>query len=101
MWKCYGTVKEKFPNLIFENSAGGGKRTDLGMLKFAGRMHRSDNQDPVDSLKMHEGFTYLLPSKFAGGACFISDLYSQLVNRQNHYGISGARRYDERTFGVA
>ena len=82
MWKCYGTVKEKFPNLIFENSAGGGKRTDLGMLKFAGRMHRSDNQDPVDSLKMHEGFTYLLPSKFAGGACFISDLYSQLVNRR-------------------
>ena len=82
MWKCYGTVKEKFPNLIFENSAGGGKRTDLGMLKFAGRMHRSDNQDPVDSLKMHEGFTYLLPSKLAGCACFISDLYSQLVNRR-------------------
>ena len=97
MWKCYGTVKERFPDLIFENSAGGGKRTDLGMLKFAGRMHRSDNQDPVDSLRMHEGFTYLLPSKFAGGACFISDLYSQLVNRrvttmefQAHVGMMSA-----------
>lgn len=82
MWKCYGKVKERFPDLIFENSAGGGKRTDLAMLKFAGRMHRSDNQDPVDSIRLHEGFTYLLPSKFAGGACFISDAYSQLTNRR-------------------
>ena len=75
-------LKEAFPNLIFENSAGGGKRSDLGMLRFAGRMHRSDNQDPVDSIKMHEGMTYFIPSKFQGGACFISDDYTQLVNRR-------------------
>ena len=82
MWKLYTTVKAEFPNLIFENSAGGGKRGDLGMLRFAGRMHRSDNQDPMDSIKMHEGMSMFMPSKFAGGACFISDDYGQLVNRR-------------------
>ena len=83
MWKCYSALKEEFPDLIFENSAGGGKRLDLGMLRFAGRMHRSDNQDPVDSVVMHEGFTYFLPSKFAGGACFVSDRYTRWLNRRD------------------
>ncbi len=82
MWRLYTTLKNEFPHLIFENSAGGGKRGDLGMLRFAGRMHRSDNQDPMDAIKMHEGMTYLLPSKFAGGACFISDEYSRIVNNR-------------------
>lgn len=82
MWRCYSRLKEEFPDLIFENSAGGGRRTDLGMLRFSGRMHRSDNQDPLDSIKMHEGMTMLLPSKFAGGACFISDEYSERINHR-------------------
>ena len=82
MWKLYTALKEEFPDLIFENSAGGGKRGDIGMLRFSGRMHRSDNQDMMDSIRMHEGMTYFVPSKFAGGACFISDDYGQLVNRR-------------------
>lgn len=80
MWKCYMRLKEEFPDLIFENSAGGGKRADLGMLRFSGRMHRSDNQDPLDSVRMHEGMSYFIPPKFEGGACFISDEYGRLVN---------------------
>lgn len=78
--KCYSTLKKEFPDLIFENSAGGGRRTDLGMLAFAGRMHRSDNQDPLDSLRLHEGFSYFLVPRLAGGACFISDIYSRWTN---------------------
>lgn len=80
MWKCYMALKKEFPDLIFENSAAGGKRGDLGMLQFAGRMHRSDNQDPLDSIKIHEGMSTFMPSKFAGGACFISDGFSWFVN---------------------
>ncbi len=82
MWKCYGTVKKTFPDLIFENSAGGGMRTDLAMLRIAGRMHRSDNQDPVDSLNMFEGMSHFVPGKFQGGACFISIPQSQWLNRR-------------------
>ncbi len=82
MWRCYMRLKERFPDLIFENSAAGGKRGDLGMLQFSGRMHRSDNQDPMDSIKMHEGMTTFIPSKFPGGACFISDEYTRVVNNR-------------------
>lgn len=82
MWKCYSTVKKHFPNLIFENSASGGKRTDLGMLQIAGRMHRSDNQDPLDAVTMYDAMAYFIPPKFQGGACFVSGAYSQWFNER-------------------
>jgi alpha-galactosidase len=59
--------------LLIENCAAGGGRGDLLMDSVFGRINRSDNQDPLDVLKMHEGFTWLHPSKLAGGACHISD----------------------------
>lgn len=80
MWKCYKSLKEAFPNLIFENSASGGKRTDLGMLTFAGRMHRSDNQDPTDAVAMFDTLSYFIPPKFQGGACFVSNAFSGWFN---------------------
>ncbi len=80
MWKCYSALKEAHPDLIFENSAGGGKRTDLGMMRFAGRMHRSDNQDPLDSVTMHEGMSHFILPKMEGGACFVSGAYTQMFN---------------------
>ncbi|MBR4863124.1 MAG: alpha-galactosidase [Oscillospiraceae bacterium] len=82
MWRCYRTLKERFPNLIFENSAAGGKRTDLAMLGIAGRMHRSDNQDPLDAVTMFDTMSYFIPPKFQGGACFVSAAFSQWFNER-------------------
>ena len=82
MWRCYGTLKERFPDLIFENSAAGGKRTDLAMLQIAGRMHRSDNQDPLDAVTMFDTMSYFIPPKFQGGACFVSGKFSQWFNHR-------------------
>ena len=80
--RMYARIKEARPGFIFENSAGGGKRTDWGMLSIAGRMHRSDNQDSRDALYMFESMSYLFPPKLQGGACFISD-------GANNYGMNG------------
>ena len=82
MWRCYRTLKERFPDLIFENSAAGGKRTDLAMLGIAGRMHRSDNQDPMDAVTMFDTMSYFIPPKFQGGACFVSAKFSQWFNER-------------------
>jgi alpha-galactosidase len=54
--------------LLIENCAHGGARSDYGMMPYSDRINRSDNSDPVDVLKLHEGFsTYILP-RYAGGA---------------------------------
>ncbi len=60
-------INKKYPNVLIENCAEGGTRSDLTMAKWCGRINRSDNQDPVDVLQLHEGFTRVNLSKAAGG----------------------------------
>ena len=61
-------IEKTFPDLIMENCAHGGARADFGMLKYSDRINRSDNNDPLDSLKLHEGFSTVFIPKYAGGA---------------------------------
>ncbi len=61
-------VAEKYPKVIFENCASGSLRNNLALAKWCPRANRSDNQDAVDMLHIHEGFTYVnLPSAAGGG----------------------------------
>lgn len=78
----YMDVKKRYPELLFENCAAGGHRTDLSMLRFSGRINRSDNQDPLDVLTLHEGFSYVMPPKLAGGGCHISKVFTQHINER-------------------
>jgi len=66
-------LQRDFPSLLLENCANGAGRADLSMDRCFGRINRSDNQDTLDILRLHEGFTWLHPSRMAGGACHISD----------------------------
>ena len=82
LYRCYQTVKDTFPDILFENCSSGGRRVDLGMLRFSGRINRSDDQDTLDMIAIHEGFsTFMLP-KLAGGGCHISDVYSSFFNER-------------------
>ena len=38
------------------------------MLRYSDRINRSDNSDPVDVVKLHEGYSFLFLPKMAGGA---------------------------------
>lgn len=61
-------IAEKYPKVIFENCASGSFRNNLALAKWCPRANRSDNQDAVDMLYLHEGFTYVnLPSAAGGG----------------------------------
>ncbi len=81
IWYCYAEnvlklfecLSKEFPDVRFENCASGCARSDLAMSHYFGRINRSDNQDSLDILKLHEGFTQLHMPGLAGGACHISD----------------------------
>ncbi len=62
-------INEKYPHVLIENCASGGLRGDLATTKWCARINRSDNQDPIDVLQMHEGFTKINLTKMAGGGC--------------------------------
>ncbi len=68
LYRIWSWLKTAFPNVLLENCASGGGRADFGMLPYSGRINRSDNADPVDVMKIHEGFTALFIPRLAGGA---------------------------------
>lgn len=74
VYRMYNRLKKKFPHVIFENCAGGGARTDLGMMKNFNHTWVSDCQRPPHSVMITNGMTMALPPErvdrlFAGMGC--------------------------------
>lgn len=68
MTRLYKHIREKYPKLLIENCAHGGARADFGLFEYCDRINRSDNADPIDVLKIHNGFVDLFHPRYAGGA---------------------------------
>lgn len=66
-YELFDRLVKEFPHVFFENCASGAGRPDLKMDSYFARINRSDIQIPLDSLFLHEGFTYLHPGYMAGG----------------------------------
>jgi len=73
LYSVFEKLHAEFPDMIFENCAAGASRADYGMSRYFSRINRSDNQDTLDILRMHEGFAWQHLSRTAGGGCHISD----------------------------
>ncbi len=61
VYRIYEKLKKRFPEVIFENCAGGGGRTDLGMMKNFNHTWVSDNQCAPLSVMITNGMTIALP----------------------------------------
>ncbi len=77
IYGIFRRLKSRFPNVIFENCAGGGGRTDLGMMKAFNHSWVSDCQCAPHSLYITNGMTMALPPErvdrlFAGMGCHSS-----------------------------
>lgn len=82
LYWIFGRIRQKYPHLIIENCACGNFRADWGFNRFCSRVNRSDNQEGLDILKLHEGFAFLHLPKSAGGGCHISDYYFYNFNHR-------------------
>lgn len=74
VYNMYRNLKRRFPDVIFENCAGGGARTDLGVMKSFNHTWVSDWQRAPRSLTVTNGMTMALPPDrvdrlFAGMGC--------------------------------
>ena len=83
LYRIYEHINERYPKVLFENCASGGLRADLAMTKWCARVNRSDNQDCIDALKMHEGFTRVNLSKAAGGGCHLHHRGTVSLTKRN------------------
>ncbi len=74
VYRIYSNLKSRYPDVIFENCAGGGGRTDLEMMKAFNHTWVSDNQCAPLSVMITNGMTVALPPErvdrlFAGMNC--------------------------------
>jgi alpha-galactosidase len=61
VYEMYESLKKQFPNVIFENCASGGARTDLGCMKAFNHTWVSDCQKAPRSVMITNGMTMALP----------------------------------------
>ncbi len=62
--EMYARLRKRFPNVIFENCASGGGRTDLGMMENFHHTWVSDWQIAPRSFAITNGMTMFLPPEF-------------------------------------
>ena len=61
LYDMFASLREEFPDVIFENCAGGGARCDLGMVKHFTHTWVSDYQIPPRCVAVTDGISMTLP----------------------------------------
>lgn len=75
LYEIWAWLRERFPHVELESCAGGGGRSDLGMLRYAHQYWPSDNTDPYERLFIQEGFTqFYAPFTMM---CWVTDMPKQ------------------------
>ena len=79
LYHLFDRLREKHPNVVWETCSGGGGRVDLGILERSEQAWTSDNTDPLDRLKIQEGFTFAYPPKAMMG--WVTDVPNHMNGR--------------------
>ncbi|MEV0384358.1 alpha-galactosidase [Nonomuraea sp. NPDC050643] len=62
VYRVMAELRERHPGLRIESCAGGGGRTDFGILRHTDEVWPSDNTDARDRQTVHHGFSQLYPA---------------------------------------
>lgn len=62
LYRVWGTLRERHPNVVWQSCSGGGGRADLGILRLADQIWVSDNTDAAARLGIQEGFSHVFPA---------------------------------------
>lgn len=62
LYRVWGTLRERHPDVVWQSCSGGGGRADLGILRLADQIWISDNTEPTARLAIQEGFSQVFPA---------------------------------------
>lgn len=97
VYELFKWFREKYPNAMIENCAGGGGRYDLGMMKYSTMIWTSDNTVPSHRIKIQ--YSSLLAYPAATMSCHVANHQNSCEDpRQLKYGwevaMGGALGYE-------
>jgi alpha-galactosidase len=62
VYRVWGELRARHPQVIWQSCSGGGGRADLGILRLADQAWVSDNTEATARLGIQEGFSYVYPA---------------------------------------
>ncbi|MBB6097841.1 alpha-galactosidase [Deinobacterium chartae] len=62
LYRVWGTLAERHPQVVWQSCSGGGGRADLGILRLADQIWVSDNTHAAARLQIQEGFSQVFPA---------------------------------------
>lgn len=62
VYRVWGALRQRHPQVVWQSCASGGGRADLGILRLADQVWVSDNTEPVARLSIQEGYSMMLPA---------------------------------------
>ncbi len=62
VYRVWGALRERHPQVTWQSCSGGGGRADLGILKLADQVWVSDNTEPTARLGIQEGYSQVFPA---------------------------------------
>jgi alpha-galactosidase len=80
VYRIMDELRAGHPGLRIEACAGGGGRTDLGILGRTDQVWPSDNTDPVDRIAIQDGFSQVYPARVLGA--WVTDVPNVTTGRR-------------------
>ena len=62
VYRVWGTLRERHPQVTWQSCSGGGGRVDLGILQLADQAWISDNTEPTARLNIQAGYSQIFPA---------------------------------------
>jgi alpha-galactosidase len=62
VYRVWGELRTRHPQVVWQSCSGGGGRVDLGILRLADQAWVSDNTEATARLRIQEGFSQLFPA---------------------------------------
>jgi alpha-galactosidase len=62
VYRVWGELRARHPQVTWQSCSGGGGRADLGILRLADQVWVSDNTEPATRLNIQEGYSQVFPA---------------------------------------
>ena len=86
VYRVWGTLRERHPNVIWQSCSGGGGRADLGILRLADQIWVSDNTEAAARLRIQEGFSHIFPANTM--EAWVTDMGQEYLSLEFRFHVS-------------
>ncbi|MBE0696035.1 MAG: alpha-galactosidase [Anaerolineaceae bacterium] len=86
VYRVWGTLLERHPDVIFQSCSGGGGRADVGILRLADQIWISDNTEATARLAIQEGFSQVFPANTM--EAWVTDAMAERISLEFRFHVS-------------